>query len=30
MEMILKNVDNRKSPKTIIGRKYTMFLDISE
>lgn len=29
MEMILKNVDNRKSPKTIIGRKYTMFLDIS-
>lgn len=29
MEMILKNVDNRKSPKTIIGHKYTMFLDIS-
>lgn len=30
MEMILKNLGSRKAPKTILGHKYTMFLNVSQ
>lgn len=30
MEMILKNLGSREAPKSILGHRYIMFLDVSQ